>query len=848
MTPLAGKHKRFLADFVPIVVALVVVLAFFLVVVPNSGPYWLKYLIAAAVFFVITRVPEYLYFKNKLTPPIAEYRRKRREGRTFSRAELTRYYEAFAAHVPQSQHLAIWLWMVAIVGLSFTSYFWIQHSWVAVIGVVFCGLIAMAIHMSFSYFLVKRLIRPLIEEVADRLEVLPDVSRYRLALSYKIAFSVMGFATLALAAFGVVIYMRLSLALSDITLVSAVPHGQAVCAELKQLPEPRWAEILAGQKDQLWTMVVTDKRGEPVPGLSSQAFDASALPESLDPAKPPTEGQVQTTLRGSVRLFPISGDRVLILMANSDVVNAIMWRTSLVGLVFLLVTLVIFGSYVFWLGRDIGRTLYRTAQANERLAKGDLTKLPSVWSDDELGSMADDLRKSFQGLVRMTRAVVDASGVVEAEVARTVSVTEDIHKQVSSQADSAEKTTGSVKVMEERLMAIFISMEQVARSTQDVSSAILQMQASVEEIARNAEVLTQSVEKTASSSTQISASAVEVKSSTDRLHVSAQEAVSFLTQQDAALDETRRSAGALSEASTRVTQDAEAGFSSVAAVEEEILRTKSASEKSRAALSDLSASIEKIGRIVDVIQDVTEQTNLLSLNASIIAAGAGEHGKPFAVVATQIRELSARTAGNAKEIRSVIRSLTNSGEEMATSMDHTFQVVERSTDLSRAAGDALRTILESASTQEEMCKRIAAATDELAHGGQSANRAMHQIFEMVEGIAKAVQEQAASTRFLNEEAERVREVARQLKNATDEQARGARVIGDAVRRIMDDSRQTTQAAQTQTQEAKAISDSMQQVSETAQSIEEAFTELMAAANRLSSSAESLREGIRAFKT
>jgi methyl-accepting chemotaxis protein len=374
------------------------------------------------------------------------------------------------------------------------------------------------------------------------------------------------------------------------------------------------------------------------------------------------------------------------------------------------------------------------------------------------------------------------------------------------------------------------------------------MQASVEEIARNADVLTQSVEKTASSSTEISSSAGEVKGATDRLHDSAQEAVSFLTEQDAALEETRRGAGGLSETSSQVTRDAEAGFSAVVAVEEEILRTKRASEQSRSALAELNSSIERIGRIVDVIQDVTEQTNLLSLNASIIAAGAGEHGKPFAVVATQIRELSARTAGNAKEIRTVIRSLTSSGDEMASSMERTFEVVSRSADLSRSAGEALRTILESASSQEEMCKRIAAATDELAHGGQSANRAMHQIFEMVEGIAKAVQEQASSTRYLNEEAERVREVARQVKNATDEQAKGARVIGDAVRRISEDSRQTKQAAQNQAEEAKAISESARQVAETAQAIEVAFSDLMETASHLQKSADGLKREVRVFRT
>jgi methyl-accepting chemotaxis protein len=402
--------------------------------------------------------------------------------------------------------------------------------------------------------------------------------------------------------------------------------------------------------------------------------------------------------------------------------------------------------------------------------------------------------------------------------------------------------------MEEGMRRVSRAMEQVATATQEVSSTILQMQASVEEIARNSDVLIQSVEKTVSSSNQITASAGSVRASTDRLYQSGQEAVSFFAELDASLEETRRNARSLSETSTRVTQDAETGFSAVAAVEDEILRTTRATQESRTTLGELVASIERIGRAVDLIQDVTEQTNLLSLNASIIAAGAGEHGKSFAVVATQIRELSSRTAGNAKEIRGVIRSLTHGGEEMATSMDRTFQVVQRSTELSRAAGDALRTILESAAGQEEMSKRIASATEELAHGGQSANRAMHSIFEMMEGISNATRDQVSSAQYLNQEAERVRDVALQLKNATEEQAKGTGVISQAITQIMEDSRQTTQAVLLQTQETGAIYDAMREVAATALSIESAFMELAQAADHLKSSASTLMQEIRSFKT
>jgi methyl-accepting chemotaxis protein len=258
--------------------------------------------------------------------------------------------------------------------------------------------------------------------------------------------------------------------------------------------------------------------------------------------------------------------------------GALMGKMSLFGSIFLVATMLVFALYIFGLSWDMGQSLNRMVEFNHRLAAGDLTRIPAIWADDEMGALADDLRISFQGLGRMTREIARASEGVDEEVARTVGITESLHQEVSTQTASADRTTQSLKAMEEGMRRVSRAMEQVATATQEVSSTILQMQASVEEIARNSDVLIQSVEKTVSSSNEITASAGSVRASTERLYQSGQEAVSFFAELDASLEETRRNARSLSETSTKVTQDAETGFSAVAAVEDEILRTTRATE------------------------------------------------------------------------------------------------------------------------------------------------------------------------------------------------------------------------------------------------------------------------------
>jgi len=841
-------HSRWAADILPILGGILVALVYFMAVMPGSLQYLGKYLITALGLFLLSRIPNMWYGQKVLLPPIRRYRRGKREGKMFTKAELAGFYKAFTAHVPQSQMLAAIVWAGSVVIFAFVQYFWIEASWMGVLGILFTGLISSSLAVAFAYFLLKRLTGPLIEEVGAQLDVLPDVSSRRATFFFKAGISVMAITVLAFAAFGVLIYARLASALDDYALRTGSGEAQAVVLQLQQAPDAQWRSLLEGKSSPLYTMAMLDAKGDLVTSLANGPFDPKSLRGVLRGARTLEAGERVTVMRRQVGLYPVKDGRTLALLANPASVNTVLPRLIGVGLLFLVITLAVQGFYVLWLSRDMAGTLKRAVDFNKRLAAGDLTKIPCIWSDDEVGTLMDNLRAAFQGLGRMTREIAGASAAVDEEVIRTVGVTESLHQEISAQTASADQTTQSLKSMEEGMQKVSHAMEQVATATQEVSSTVLEMQASVEEIARNSDVLIQSVEKTVSSCNEISASAGSVQTSTERLHQSGQEAVSFFAQLDASLEETRRNAKSLSETSSKVTQDAETGFSAVAAVEDEILRTTRATEESRATLTELVNSIDRIGRAVDLIQDVTEQTNLLSLNASIIAAGAGEHGKSFAVVATQIRELSSRTAGNAKEIRGVIRSLTRGGEEMASSMNRTFQVVRSSTELSRAAGEALRTILESAAGQEEMSKRIASATEELAHGGQSANRAMHSIFEMMEGISNATRDQVASTQYLNEEAERVRDVALQLKNATEEQAAGTGVISQAITQIMEDSRQTTQAVLLQTQETGAIYDAMREVTKTAQSIELAFQDLALAAEHLKASASTLRQEIGTFKT
>lgn len=135
-------------------------------------------------------------------------------------------------------------------------------------------------------------------------------------------------------------------------------------------------------------------------------------------------------------------------------------------------------------------------------------------------------------------------------------------------------------------------------------------------------------------------------------------------------------------------------------------------QTSMAAMQELNAHTEAIGSVVEAIQGISEQTNLLALNAAIEAARAGEQGRGFAVVADEVRTLAKRTQDSTLEIQQTIQSLQTGSREAAGQMDKGTQQAEKTVDMARQAGEALNAIMASVDQINAMNAQIATAAEE----------------------------------------------------------------------------------------------------------------------------------------
>lgn len=161
----------------------------------------------------------------------------------------------------------------------------------------------------------------------------------------------------------------------------------------------------------------------------------------------------------------------------------------------------------------------------------------------------------------------------------------------------------------------------------------------------------------------------------------------------------------------------------------------------------------EIGEIADVIREISDQTNLLALNAAIEAARAGEQGRGFAVVADEVRKLAERTGAATAQISQVIVSVKAETESAVASIEQIVPKVDSGALLSKQAADALREIREGAGDTLVRLEEVVGSMKELSSASNSVATNMQEVAAMAERSSDEIRTSADSTDKLRHSAE-----------------------------------------------------------------------------------------------
>lgn len=271
-------------------------------------------------------------------------------------------------------------------------------------------------------------------------------------------------------------------------------------------------------------------------------------------------------------------------------------------------------------------------------------------------------------------------------------------------------------------------------------------------MARMQDKLRDTLQLIAGSATQLASAAEELNCVTDesarglqQQNNEIEQAATAVTEMTSAVEEVARNAVSTSEASSEASRSADDGRDLVLETVGAIERMSSDVQATATLVTRLASQSRDIGKVLDVIRGLADQTNLLALNAAIEAARAGEAGRGFAVVADEVRALAHRTQQSTSEIERMIASIQGGTEEAVTSMRTSTERAESTLNIARGAGLALDSIASAVAQINERNLVIASAAEEQAQVAREVDRNLVNINDLsVQSATGAHQTSVAS--------------------------------------------------------------------------------------------------------
>ena len=413
----------------------------------------------------------------------------------------------------------------------------------------------------------------------------------------------------------------------------------------------------------------------------------------------------------------------------------------------------------------ITRPVTEAVAAARGIADGDLNQSIKHQSRDELGQLTDAFRQMMVYLREMASAAVDiAAGDLSGSI--TPKSNKDIlGNSFSSMILGLRESIGRVL---DNANQIDLASKQLNVVGDQNSLAIAQISTTMQQIAKGSSDTSNTVNHTAASIDQMVRAIDGVAKGAQEQAIAVSQSSQITTQMSNAIQMVASNAQSAAEGANKATQTAR---TSAAIVQNNLDGMRTIKEKvglSALKVEDMGKRSDKIGMIVETIDDIASQTNLLALNAAIEAARAGDQGKGFAVVADEVRKLAERTSVATKEISTLIAEVQNSVLKAVEAMNESTGEVDRGVSQAGEAHQALQLILNAVEGVGQQVEEITAAAEQMEASSDELISAMDSVSAIVEENTAATEQMAASSAEVSQSVENIASISQENSASVEE--------------------------------------------------------------------------------
>jgi methyl-accepting chemotaxis protein len=530
-----------------------------------------------------------------------------------------------------------------------------------------------------------------------------------------------------------------------------------------RLPQGLWSP-LEGHLESL-------RRGAAALGTAGQTPTGQASPQTLEALRAATAAIEAEVAAEVAKVFEVSGAADALAEANR-------FRGYVIaGLVLGWVTVV--AAFVL-LWRRLESPLQGLLDYLAVTAERNLQASLEVCADDEMGTLARAVNGVTATLVNALRSLRRVAAEMSTRGSALQVGAQDAREGAAGQLARVEAGIGKAREVEDVLRPLLTLAGGLREGSEEAAASVQEILAMTESVRAEMEGLLRRVVSSRESVEDLSNTVSRVAAVTTQVGAAAQSVAAAAVAIDRAAVDLSRGAGEGLVLAEDVVARAAEGRQSMTDALGGMDRIRVAVGAAVESFDRLEGGLSRVGRVTQVIDDIAARTNLLSLNAAIIAAQAGERGKAFGVVATEIRALAEKTGASTREIRAIVEDVVSQGRVASQAIGAGAERVDQGVRLVRETHEALEEIHGGADRAAGRLREIEQGAVQQASEAARVAEEIGQVSQGVTSIVADVQEQEARTRHLLEDLSEIEVIANQTTVASDEQAKGTESITQAV--------------------------------------------------------------------